>query len=61
MDHNLRNKYFAELEKELQELIDPETGWLNLRYAELIPCPLCGAATGSHEKLFINNGYTFVR
>ena len=61
MDHDLRKKYFEELEKELQELIDPETGWLNWRYAEMIPCPLCGGETNCQEQLFIKNGYAFVR
>ncbi len=61
MDHELRKRYFEELEKEIKELVNAETGLLDLKYAEIIPCPLCDADKEYHEKLFFKNGYTFVR
>lgn len=61
MDHDLRQIYFQELEKEIRTLIDPVTGKLSKDYSRIIPCPLCGADYGSHAKLFIKNGYAFVR
>ncbi|TSA09139.1 MAG: methyltransferase domain-containing protein [Deltaproteobacteria bacterium] len=61
MDHELRKRYFEELEKEIKELVDPKTGLLDFRYAKIIPCPLCGAEIKDHETLFLKNGYTFVR
>ena len=56
-----RDRYFAALERELDELLDAETGMLSERYSRLIDCPLCGAAADSHERVFVKRGYTFVR
>lgn len=61
MDHDLREKFFSQLEKEIRELINPYTGLLDLKYARMISCPLCSGAIISQETLFIKNGYTFVR
>lgn len=61
MNSALRKLYFAELEKEIAELVDPETGKLAEANSALIDCPLCGAAADRHEELFVKKGYTFVR
>jgi 2-polyprenyl-3-methyl-5-hydroxy-6-metoxy-1,4-benzoquinol methylase len=61
MDHEQRKRYFEELEREIKELINPETGLLDIKYGQLISCPLCGVDISFHEKLFIKNGYAFVR
>ena len=53
-----RDRYFAAKERELDELLDPDTGMLSERFARWIPCPLCGAA--EHERLFLKRGYTIV-
>ncbi len=54
-----RDRYFAALEREVEELVDPETGLLSSRYSHAIDCPLCGAR--SHSPLFVKRGCTFVR
>jgi len=54
-----RDLYFAQLEKELAELIDPATGLLDGKFSQWIPCPICNGK--EHEHLFIKRGYTFVR
>lgn len=54
-----RDIYFAQLEKELDELVDKRTGLLSNAYSREIPCPLC--KNGRYEQLFIKRGYTFVR
>ncbi len=54
-----RDRYFAALEQELDELLDPETGLLSEQFSRLIDCPLCGS--GDHRQLFVKRGYTFVR
>ncbi|MEP6977174.1 MAG: class I SAM-dependent methyltransferase [Thermoleophilia bacterium] len=54
-----RDRYFAALEQELDELLDPETGMLSEQFSRLIDCPLCGS--GDHRQLFVKRGYTFVR
>lgn len=54
-----RDQYFKELEKELKELIDPNTGELSLDVSQVIPCPLCGF--DEYEVVFKKRGYTFVR
>lgn len=61
MDINLRKQYFNALEKELKELINPKTGLLDEKYSKIVNCPLCGSKPNWHEKLFVKNGYTFVR
>jgi SAM-dependent methyltransferase len=54
-----RDRYFAAKERELQALLDPETGMLSERYSRRIACPLCGSS--SHAQLFVKRGFTFVR
>jgi 2-polyprenyl-3-methyl-5-hydroxy-6-metoxy-1,4-benzoquinol methylase len=54
-----RDRYFAAKERELEALLDPETGMLSERYARRIPCPLC--ASDDHAELFVKRGFTFVR
>lgn len=54
-----RDAYFAQLEKELAELIDPATGLLSADCARAVPCPLCRG--GTHDRVFVKRGYTFVR
>ena len=54
-----RDVYRAQLEKELQELIDPNTGIVSLKYADYIDCPLCGAS--NTETLFTVKGYPHVQ
>jgi SAM-dependent methyltransferase len=56
-----RDRYFAAKERELDELLDPETGMLAERYAREIACPHCGAEPERHSRLFVKRGYTFVR
>ncbi len=54
-----RDRYFAAKERELDALLDPETGMLSERFAREIPCPLCAAE--SYSRLFVKRGYTIVR
>jgi 2-polyprenyl-3-methyl-5-hydroxy-6-metoxy-1,4-benzoquinol methylase len=54
-----RDRYFAAKERELDELLDPDTGMLSDRHGRLIACPLCGGE--SHNPLFVKRGYTIVR
>jgi len=54
-----RDRYFAALERELDELVDPQTGMLSEQFSRVIDCPLC--ASGDHEQLFDKRGYAFVR
>jgi 2-polyprenyl-3-methyl-5-hydroxy-6-metoxy-1,4-benzoquinol methylase len=54
-----RDRYFAALEREVEALVDPETGMLSERYSRVIDCPLCAA--GAHSPIFVKRGYTFVR
>lgn len=54
-----RDAYFAARERELAELVDPDTGLLSERYARHVDCPLCGGR--DHDALFVKHGFTFVR
>jgi len=54
-----RDIYFKLLEKENKRLIDQKTGLLAKKYSNFIECPLC--AFNRFKKLFIKNGFTFVR
>ncbi len=54
-----RDRYFAAKERELDRLVDPETGMLAERFSRLIPCPLCDA--DEHAPLFVKRGFTIVR
>ena len=54
-----RNPYFAQLEKEEQDLIDQTTGRLRADVARHVNCPTCDA--DDPEPLFEKRGYTFVR
>jgi 2-polyprenyl-3-methyl-5-hydroxy-6-metoxy-1,4-benzoquinol methylase len=54
-----RDRYFAQRERELQGLLDAETGMLSERYARTIGCPQCGS--DDHRRIFVKQGFTFVR
>jgi len=54
-----RDRYFAARERELAELVDPETGLVSERFAQRIDCPSCGSS--SHRELFVKGGYPIVR
>ncbi|MDQ5821937.1 MAG: methyltransferase domain-containing protein [Actinomycetota bacterium] len=54
-----RDRYFAALERELDELVDPQTGMLSEQFSRRIDCPLCGSH--DHRQVFVKRGYTFVR
>jgi len=54
-----RDRYFAAKERELEQLLDPETGLLSSRFSKLIDCPSCGSS--SHTELFVKRGYPIVR
>jgi SAM-dependent methyltransferase len=54
-----RDRYFAARERELAALVDPATGMLAERYANLVDCPSCGSS--EWRKLFVKGGFTFVR
>jgi 2-polyprenyl-3-methyl-5-hydroxy-6-metoxy-1,4-benzoquinol methylase len=54
-----RDRYFAARERELVELLDPETGMLSERFARRIDCPSCGSS--AHRELFVKGGYPIVR
>jgi 2-polyprenyl-3-methyl-5-hydroxy-6-metoxy-1,4-benzoquinol methylase len=54
-----RNPFFAQLEREERELIDPATGRLRAELARQVTCPVCDADDA--EPLFDKRGYTFVR
>lgn len=49
-----RDVYRKQLEKELLELVDPETDIVSLEYSEYINCPLCN--TNEPETLFTVRG-----
>ena len=51
-----RDRYFAAKERELDELLDPETGLLSERFSRVIACPLCDGR--SHTTLFVKRGYS---
>jgi hypothetical protein len=55
-----RDVYFRQLDLEVRELLDEETGLLSPEYSSVVPCPLC-IRKGDFEKLLIRRGYTFVR
>lgn len=54
-----RDSYFAALEREIQALLDPETGLLSEKFSQRVNCAICSA--DRPEKLFVKRGYTFVR
>lgn len=54
-----RNPFFAQLEREERELIDPATGRLRAELARGVACPVCDADDA--EPLLDKRGYTFVR
>jgi SAM-dependent methyltransferase len=54
-----RDRYFAAKERELEELLDPETGMLSERFSRVIACPLCESS--QHGMLFVKRGYPIVR
>jgi SAM-dependent methyltransferase len=54
-----RDRYFAAKERELDALLDPDSGLVAERFARHVPCPACGSE--AHSKLFVKRGYTIVR
>ncbi|MCP3924049.1 MAG: class I SAM-dependent methyltransferase [Desulfobacterales bacterium] len=54
-----RDIYRKQLDKELLELIDPETGIVSFQYADYISCPICDK--NDAELLFNVKGYPHVR
>lgn len=54
-----RDIYFKQLERELEELVDPNTGLLSTKFSKLVSCSLCNES--EYEKLFVKRGYTYVR
>jgi SAM-dependent methyltransferase len=54
-----RDRYFAAKERELDQLLDPETGLVSERFARSIACPVCGRER--HTLLFVKRGYPIVR
>ncbi|MEP7335902.1 MAG: class I SAM-dependent methyltransferase [Actinomycetota bacterium] len=54
-----RDRYFAARERELAQLVDPDTGLVSDRFAKRVDCPSCGAST--HTELFVKGGYPIVR
>jgi len=61
MDHQIREEYFRQLKNELHILLDEKTGLLSDVHSHLVPCPLCCSSIEKQTKLFIKDGYTFVR
>jgi 2-polyprenyl-3-methyl-5-hydroxy-6-metoxy-1,4-benzoquinol methylase len=55
-----RDLYRQQLEKELAELIDPDTGIVSAKYTEYVPCPLCGEPK-THRILFVVKGFPHVK
>lgn len=55
-----RRRYFSLLDEASARLIDPLTGRVHAGLVRSIPCPLCGRE-GTHELLFVKDGFTFVR
>jgi SAM-dependent methyltransferase len=54
-----RDRYFELRDSELAQLVDPDTGLIEARFARRIPCPLCGSE--HDERVFTKQGFTFVR
>ena len=54
-----RDRYFAARQRELAELVDPETDRVSERFAKRVDCPGCGS--GTHAELFVKGGYPIVR
>ena len=54
-----RDRYFAAKERELEQLLDPDTGMLSERFSKRVDCPSCGSS--SHAELFVKRGYPIVR
>ncbi|MBI2099160.1 class I SAM-dependent methyltransferase [Candidatus Uhrbacteria bacterium] len=54
-----RNEFFFYRDKELEELIDPQTGKVRSELTEKINCRICASPLFDH--LFVKNGFDFVR
>lgn len=54
-----RSKFFQNVDRELNKLIDPATGKVRAELLEQVRCPICDA--GTHEHLFVKQGFDFVR
>lgn len=56
-----RDVFFTQMARELEEIIDPKTGFVNKEHLEEILCPLCSSNRKSHEELMTKQGFHFVR
>ena len=54
-----RSKFFDNVNKELNRLLDPATGKVKAELLEQVNCPVCEANTFDH--LFVKQGFDFVR
>lgn len=54
-----RNRFFDNVNKELNKLIDPATGRVKGELVEHVNCPVCDA--DSYDPLFVKQGFDFVR
>jgi 2-polyprenyl-3-methyl-5-hydroxy-6-metoxy-1,4-benzoquinol methylase len=54
-----RDRYFAAKERELEQLLDEDTGLVSERFSKRIDCPNCRSP--SHTELFVKRGYPIVR
>ncbi|MCK6585157.1 MAG: class I SAM-dependent methyltransferase [Anaerolineales bacterium] len=54
-----RSKFFENVDKELNKLIDPATGRVKVELLEHVNCPVCDA--DSYDRLFVKQGFDFVR
>ena len=54
-----RSKFFDNVNKELNRLINPVTGKVKAELLEQINCPVCEA--NSYDYLFVKQGFDFVR
>lgn len=51
--------FFAERDRELNELVDQRTGKVHSHLTEIVDCPLC--SNSRYSVLFTKNGFDFVR
>lgn len=54
-----RSRFFDNVNKELNKLIDPATGKVKSELLEHVNCPICDA--NSYDTLFVKQGFDFVR
>lgn len=54
-----RSRFFENVNKELNRLIDPDTGKVKAELLEQVNCPVCEAE--AFDPLFVKQGFNFVR